>query len=75
MTTFIKTFLKTKTYPMRRWIIKYDKQDLIKEVKCVFNPDTYSKTENARPMYGDKKLKEILVKYKNKRDEKEKNNS
>jgi len=73
--TFIKTFLKTKTYPMRRWIVKYDKQGLIREVKCIFSPDEYINEPDARPIYGDRKLKEILVKDKEKRNEKEKNNS
>jgi hypothetical protein len=65
--SFIKTFLKTSTYPLRRWIVKKDNKGLIKEVKCIFNPEEYSKAENAKPMYGDKKLKEILVKDKEKR--------
>ena len=73
--SFIKTFLKTDTYPLRRWIVKKDKQGLIREIKCIFNPEQYSKAENAKPMYGDRKLKEILVKDKEKRNEKEKNNS
>ena len=73
--SFIKTFLKTYTYPLRRWIVKRDKKGLIREVKCIFNPEEYSKAENAKPMYGDRKLKEILVKDKEKRNEKEKNNS
>ena len=68
--SFVKTFLKTDTYPLRRWIVKKDKEGLIREVKCIFNPDEYSKSENARTMYGDKRLKEILVKDKIKRNEK-----
>ena len=67
--TFIKTFLKTTTYPMRRWIVKYDKKGLIKEVKCIFDPELYSNSRDARPIHGDKKLKEILIKDKKKRDE------
>lgn len=73
--SFIKTFLKTETYPLRRWIVKRDKEGLIREVKCIFNPEVYSKSPKARTMYGDRKLKEILLKDKEKRNEKEKNNS
>ena len=65
--SFLQTFLKTSTYPLRRWIVKRDNKGLIREVKCIFNPEEYSKSENARTMYGDKKLKEILVKDKEKR--------
>jgi|TARA_R100000781_G_scaffold114575_1_gene85764 hypothetical protein len=68
--SFIKTFLKTDTYPLRRWIVKKDKEGLIREVKCIFNPDEYSESLNARPMYGDRRLKEILIKDKEKRNEK-----
>ena len=53
--TFLKTFLKTDTYPLRRWIVKRDKQELIREVKCIFNPEEYSKSSNSRTMYGDRK--------------------
>lgn len=73
--SFLKTFLKTETYPLRRWIVKRDKGGLIREVKCIFNPEVYSKSPKARTMYGDRKLKEILLKDKEKRNEKEKNNS
>jgi len=73
--SFLKTFLKTETYPLRRWIVKRDKEGLIREVKCIFNPEVYSKSPKARTMYGDRKLKEILLKDKEKRNEKEKNNS
>ena len=73
--SFLNTFLKTKTYPGRRWIVKLDKKGLIREIKCIFKPEEYEKDKNARPMYGDRKLKEILLKDKEKRNEKEKNNS
>jgi hypothetical protein len=73
--SFLKTFLKTDTYPLRRWIVKRDKEGLIREVKCIFNPEVYCKQEGAKTMYGDRKLKEILLKDKSQRDEKKKNNS
>ena len=73
--SFLKTFLKTDTYPLRRWIVKRDKKGLIREVKCIFNPEVYSKSSKARTMYGDRKLKEILIKDKEQRYEKKKNNS
>ena len=73
--SFLKTFLKTDTYPLRRWIVKRDKKGLIREIKCIFKPEEYEKDKNARPMYGDRKLKEILLKDKEKRNENKKNNS
>ena len=53
----------------RRWTIRRDEQDKLTEVKMIFNPDEYSKYENAKTMYGDKALLKILE------NEKEKNNS
>ena len=53
----------------RRWIIKRDTEDNIKEVKMIYNPDEYEKFKTSRPMIGDRALIKILD------DEKEKNNS
>ena len=61
---------RTKMHYKSRWVVKYNKNDSIREVKLIFNPEEYSKSENAKPMYGDRKLKEILVKDKEKRNEK-----
>jgi hypothetical protein len=35
-----------------RWIVKYNKQDLVREVKLVYNPEEYSITNAKR--YGNK---------------------
>ena len=53
----------------RRWIIKRDTEDNIKEVKMIYNPDEYEKFKPSRPMIGDRALIKILD------NEKEKNNS
>ena len=52
----------------RRWTVR-ETDGYITEVKMIFNPDEYSKYENAKTMYGDKALLKILE------NEKEKNNS
>ena len=46
----------------RRWIVKRDTDNFIKEVKCIFKPEEYEKGNRAKPMYGDKTLIEILDK-------------
>jgi|TARA_R110002012_G_scaffold7040_1_gene33313 hypothetical protein len=53
----------------RRWIVKRDSDDNIREVKMIFNPDEYETFKTSKPMYGDRALIKILD------DEKEKNNS
>tara|TARA_R100000781_G_scaffold25558_1_gene18799 strand:- start:282 stop:494 length:213 start_codon:yes stop_codon:yes gene_type:complete len=66
-----KQLKKDKTVRGRRWTIRKDKDDNLTEVKMIFKPEEYSKYKNAREMYGDKALLEILEKdY-----EKKKNNS
>tara|TARA_R100000656_G_scaffold82445_2_gene60318 strand:+ start:99 stop:281 length:183 start_codon:yes stop_codon:yes gene_type:complete len=46
----------------RRWIVKRNTDNTIKEVKCIFKPEEYEKIECAKPMYGDKALIKILDK-------------
>ena len=53
----------------RRWVVKRDKDDNIREVKMIYNPEEYSKSKNPRPMCGDRVLIKILD------DEKQKDNS
>ena len=57
-----------------RWIVKYDKKDLIREVKLVYNPDEYSRDNakrygnKARKLYTQKKLINLLENDKEKRN-------
>ena len=63
------TLKRQGTVRNRRWIVKRNTNDSIREVKCIFNPNEYKQMKNARPMVGDRELLKILD-Y-----EKEKNNS
>jgi len=69
MTTLRLHLKREGTVRGRRWIVKRDTKNNIREVKMIYNPDEYKKINNARPMYGDKALIKILD------DEKQKNNS
>lgn len=62
---------KSKTVRGRRWTIKKDKNGLLTHVKMIFKPEEYIKFKNAKQMYGDKDLLNILEKN----YEKTKNNS
>ena len=56
----LRTGLKREgTKRGRRWIVKRDKDDNIREVKLIFNPNEYS-TITSRKMYGDRQLIAIL---------------
>jgi len=50
---------KDKDGIARGWIIYYDKDHRIKEVKNLFKPHEY---KGSRPMYNDKEIVEILTK-------------
>tara|TARA_R100001244_G_scaffold103777_1_gene77081 strand:+ start:361 stop:597 length:237 start_codon:yes stop_codon:yes gene_type:complete len=59
--------------PSCRWIVKYNAKDLIREVKLVYNPDDYSKSNakryghKARKLYNQEQLITILEDDKEKR--------
>ena len=46
----------------RRWVVKRDPNNNIKEVKMIYNPEEYERFESSKPMLGDKALLEILEK-------------
>jgi len=60
----LRTTLKRQgTVRGRRWIIKYNKDNEIREVKLLFNPEEYAKeNKHNRTLYGDKALLKILDK-------------
>ena len=62
---------KNKTVRGRRWTIKKNADGILTHVKMIFKPEEYMKFKNAKEMYGDKALLEILEKN----YEKKKNNS
>jgi len=56
------TLKKNKTVRGRRWTIRKDSDGRVTEVKMIFKPEEYKQYSNAREMYGDKSLLEILEK-------------
>ena len=69
------THLKRWHCPSCRWIVKYHKEnELIREVKLVYNPDEYSKTNakryghKARKLYTRKGLIKVLENDKRERE-------
>ena len=68
----LRTTLKRQgTVRGRRWIIKRDINDNIREVKMIYNPHEYEQIKNTRPMIGDR----LLLIELDKEYEKKKNNS
>lgn len=56
-------FLKrNKMHYSSRWIIKYDSNDKIREVKLVYNPEEYRQGKRARKLHTQQGLIKILEK-------------
>ena len=55
------THLKRNKYHYQsRWIIKYDDNELVREVKLIFNPEEYRKGKRARKLNTQEGLIKIL---------------
>jgi len=65
------TLRNNKTVRGRRWIVKRNTDQTIREVKMIFKPEEYIKLKASKTMYGDKALLKILEEN----YEKKKNNS
>jgi len=60
MSSYLSHLKRTKTHKDNRWIVKYNADDTIKEVKLIYNPKEYKKYDNSKPLYNKTKLLEIL---------------
>ena len=52
--------VKDKWGVARKWIVYYDKEHNVKEIKSLFNPHEYN---GKRPCYSDKQLINLLTKH------------
>ena len=55
---------RNKQHYSSRWIVKYDESNnnLVREVKLIFNPDEYRNGKNPRKLHTQKGLIKILEK-------------
>jgi|TARA_R110002020_G_scaffold155351_2_gene336344 hypothetical protein len=67
--SYLAHLKRTKMHHSERWIVKYnDDNDLIREVKLIFNPDEYRRWDNARKLNTKEGLIKILENDKIKRN-------
>jgi|TARA_R110002020_G_scaffold119850_1_gene273304 hypothetical protein len=59
---YLQFLKRTKLHYKSRWIVKYDKENKVREVKLIFNPDEYRKGLKHRKLYTQKGLIKILEK-------------
>jgi hypothetical protein len=59
---------RNKQHYSNRWVVKYDDNNLIREVKLVYNPDEYRNVKNARKLHTQQGLIKILENDRKKRN-------
>ncbi len=66
--SFLNHLIKNKFKEDSRWIVKYGKNNIIREVKLLFNPVEYKQlNKNNREIYSQNQLIKILQNDKEKR--------
>ena len=66
--SYLAHLKRNKMHYSNRWIVKYDNNDLIREVKLIFNPQEYRKLSKARTLNTQEGLIKILENDKQKRN-------
>tara|TARA_R100000654_G_scaffold50839_2_gene77097 strand:- start:714 stop:926 length:213 start_codon:yes stop_codon:yes gene_type:complete len=64
--SYLTHLKRNKMHHSSRWVVKY-KDDLIKEVKLIFNPEEYRSLRNAKPLHTQQGLIKILENDKERR--------
>ena len=66
--SYLTHLKRNKMHYSSRWIVKFDsKTDLVREVKLIFNPEEYRKSEKSRTLNTQDGLIKILENDKAKR--------
>ena len=66
--SYLTHLKRTKMHYSNRWIVKYDDNDLIREVKLIFNPEQYRKSSRSRKLNTQEGLIKILENDKERRN-------
>ena len=64
--SYLTHLKRNKMHYLSRWIVKYD-DDLIREVKLIFNPEEYRKSTKSRTLNTQEGLIKILENDKERR--------
>ena len=66
--SYLAHLKRTKMHYSNRWIIKFDDDELVREVKLIFNPEEYRNGKKARKLHTQKGLIKILEHDKQRRN-------
>tara|TARA_B100000902_G_scaffold274059_1_gene259940 strand:- start:12232 stop:12447 length:216 start_codon:yes stop_codon:yes gene_type:complete len=69
--SYLSHLKRNKYHYQSRWIVKYDDNELVREVKLIFNPEEYRKFKRPRILNTQDGLIKILENDKEKRLQKE----
>ena len=65
--SYLTHLKRNKMHYSERWIVKFDDDDLVREVKLIFNPEEYRKSTKPRTLNTQEGLIKILENDKKRR--------
>jgi hypothetical protein len=65
--SYLAHLKKNKMHYTSRWIVKYNEDNLVREVKLIYSPDEYRKSKKARTLNTQDGLIKILENDKKRR--------
>ena len=65
--SYLTHLKRNKMHYSERWIVKFDDNDLVREVKLIFNPEEYRKSTKPRTLNTQEGLIKILENDKKRR--------
>jgi hypothetical protein len=69
--SYLSHLKRSKMHYSERWIVKYDNDNLVREVKLIYSPDEYRKCKRPRPLNTQEGLIKILENDKERRLQRE----
>jgi hypothetical protein len=58
--SYLTHLKRNKMHYSSRWIVKYDENDLVREVKLIYSPEEYRKSSRSRTLNTQEGLIKIL---------------
>lgn len=65
--SYLTHLKKNKMHYTSRWIVKYNEDNLVREVKLIYSPEEYRKSKKARTLNTQEGLIKILENDKKRR--------
>ena len=66
--SYLTHLKRNKMHYKSRWIVKYNDQEIVREVKLIYSPEEYRNMKNPRKLHTQKGLIKILENDKERRN-------